>query len=72
MSKLDPRPESQKPKYSWDELNIMLQNTFTDPSKKSLLIDLRQFKISKEDIIPEAEKQGYKVSEEKEHYLRFK
>lgn len=71
MSKLEPRPINREPRYSWDDLNIMLQNTFSDPSKESLLIDLRQFKISKEDIIPEAESQGYKVTEE-DHYLRFR
>ncbi|MEK5425371.1 hypothetical protein [Cytobacillus sp. FSL R7-0680] len=73
MSKLAPKPITTKPLHSWDYLNKTLQANFShvNPDKNFLVIDLRDFEMSKEEIMAEAIKQGYKVSEELEHYLRF-
>ena len=71
MSKLSPRPDYNGPLYSWDKLNNMLQISFNAPGKRSAVIDLRQFSIPEEEIIVEAEKQGYKVHKENEYFLRF-
>lgn len=75
MSKLDPRPETHKPLRSWDYLNRTLQANLShaDPEKRFLVIDLRDYEISKEEIVAEATNQGYKVSTESDpNYLKFK
>ncbi|MGE7766673.1 hypothetical protein [Peribacillus sp. NPDC096540] len=71
MSKLDPRPNS-KPLYSWQELNEYLQLNFKAPGNLETTIDVRNYSMSKDEIIHEAEKQGYKVYEKGEHQLEFK
>ncbi|WP_078428760.1 hypothetical protein [Alkalihalobacterium alkalinitrilicum] len=71
MSKLDPRPEYNGPLHSWDNLNSVLQTNFNKPGKNFATIDLRKYSIPKDEIITEANKQGYKVSENGEHFLRF-
>jgi hypothetical protein len=71
LAKLDPRPITPPAKYSWDTLNNTLQAGFKTPGKKSVVIDLRNYDLTKEEIVTEAESQGYKVSEESEFYLRF-
>ncbi|NMH67271.1 hypothetical protein HF072_00435 [Bacillus sp. RO3] len=72
MSKLDPRPSDIKELYSWDVLNSTLQTAFKQPGEKTAVIDLRQFSLTKEEIVTEAESQGYTVTEEYNHYLRFR
>lgn len=71
MSKLDPRPEYKGPLYSWEDLNRILQARFNQPGEAWAVIDLRQFSIPKNEIIAEAEKQGYKVFEQGDYHLRF-
>jgi len=71
MSKLDPRPNSEVPLYSWDNLNDVLQTAFGKPGSNYAVIDLSQYSLSKNEIKTEAEKQGYKVFEQGEHFLRF-
>ncbi len=71
MSKLDPRPNYKGPLHSWDTLNQQLKSTFNQPGDNFLVIDFRKFSIPKEEIIAEAEKQGYKVSLHEDHYLKF-
>ncbi|GAE32453.1 hypothetical protein [Halalkalibacter hemicellulosilyticus] len=71
MSKLDPKPQNKGSLYSWKELNRTLQLNSEVPGDEGLLIDLRQFSLTKEEIIIEAEKQGYKVEERREHFLRL-
>lgn len=71
MDELDPRPTYNGPLYSWDYLNRLLQSNFNKPGKCSAMIDLRTYSIPKEEIIIEAEKQGYKVSEQSGHFLKF-
>ncbi len=71
MSKLDPRPGS-KPLYDWQDLNEYLQVHFKFPSNFVPSIDVRNYSMSKDEIITEAEKQGYKVFEVDEYNLEFK
>lgn len=71
MSKLDPRPNPENPKFSWDYLNNLLQANFNMPGVKSATINLDDYAIPKEEIIAEAEKQGYKVTESSGNNLRF-
>ncbi|MFP7201921.1 hypothetical protein SFC08_13180 [Lysinibacillus halotolerans] len=73
MSKLDPRPNKQGSNYSWDDLNRFIQSQLSQFGvDKTLPIDVRNYSMSKEEIISEAEKQGYKVIEKDEYYLEFK
>ncbi|NIK12883.1 hypothetical protein [Alkalibacillus almallahensis] len=71
MGNLDPKLEYNGPLYSWENLNNLLQAHFNKPKAGPAKIDLRQYSISKDEIIAEAEKQGYKVYEHNEHYLKF-
>lgn len=75
MSKLDPRPSSVEASFTWEDLNRKLQSTFSGKSTNpALIIDSRDYLIPKDEIIAEAEKQGYKVSElnTNSHMLSFK
>lgn len=71
MSKLDPRPESNGNLYSWDRLNFILQSKFNEPRDNTATIDVRDYEMSKDEIITEAEIQGYKVTEPAENHLKF-
>lgn len=74
MSKLDPKPDPNKPLRSWDFLNQTLQANLShsNPEKRFLVIDLRDYEISKDEIISEATKQGYEVTTEGDNHLRFR
>ncbi|CAG9620843.1 hypothetical protein [Sutcliffiella rhizosphaerae] len=71
MSKLSPRPLKQEKLFSWDDLNSQLLANFNMPGIDYAVIDLQKYDMSKEEIIVEAEKQGYKVIEQAPHHLRF-
>ncbi|MDR4314982.1 Uncharacterised protein [Niallia circulans] len=70
MSKLDPKPEKNR-LYTWEDLNDYLQLHFKSPGSFVPTIDVRQYSMTKEEIISEAETQGYKVSQPREHILKF-
>lgn len=73
MSKLEPKPNWENPNHSWDHLNHLLQANFKmHGNRTSVVIDLNDYSISKEEIITEAEKQGYTVTEASKNQLRFK
>lgn len=71
MDGLNPRPKYNGPLYSWDRLNQVLQSNFNGPGEHTVMIDLRAYSIPKNEIITEAEKQGYKVSEQSPYFLKF-
>ncbi|MET3558655.1 hypothetical protein ABID29_001781 [Streptococcus rupicaprae] len=71
MGKLSPKPQPIK-KYSWEDLNAYLNMIFTsqhDHPRAS--INYHNYNMSKNDIIVEAEKSGYKVTDEGNGYLTF-
>lgn len=71
MSKLDPKPKQENPSLSWKDLNDLLQANFNMTGIESATIKLKNYAIPKEEIISEAEKQGYKVTELQGGSLRF-
>lgn len=70
MSKLDPRPPKKKVLYSWEELNERLQVVLSQPNNSKATINVDEFEMSAEEIIAEAEKQGYEV-EQDDNFLIF-
>lgn len=72
MSKLDPRPDNSGRKYTWSELNSYLQMIFGRPGDNhSITIQPDKYAMTKEEIIAEAQKQGYTVVETSNGYLTF-
>lgn len=71
MSKLDPRPKAQPAQLNWEDLNRTLKISFNKPGEQWSVIDHRLYSMPKEEIIVESKKQGYKVTEQGEHHLRF-
>lgn len=67
MSKLDPAPKHQRPKYGWEELNQILQANFSshdlDVNTLKLEIDLDGYSLNKEEVIDEARNKGYKATD---------
>lgn len=72
MSKLDPKPVKQGLNYSWEDLNKFLQSHFGTYGSDHAYIDVRNYSMSKEEIITELEQKGYEVSENSEHKLKIK
>lgn len=70
MSKLDPKPDRKVP-YSWNVLNNVLKRSFKTPGTDSVTVRPEQFEMSKDEIISEAEKQGYKVTDNNNGFLKF-
>lgn len=70
MSKLDPRPDSRK-LYSWEDLNEYIQMNIQAPGNIDTIIDVRNYTMTKSEIITEAESKGYKVIAQGEHKLKF-
>lgn len=71
MNKLNPKPTASK-KYSWEELDSYLTMIFTtqhDHPKAS--INYHNYNMSKDEIIEEARKSGYRVTDEGNGYLTF-
>jgi hypothetical protein len=71
MDGLSPRPRYNGPLYSWKELNDFLRIIFTGAGEHQAIIDLRDYSMSKDEIVAEATKQGYKVSEQDPYHLKF-
>jgi hypothetical protein len=67
MSKLDPRPPKKKELRSWEQLNELLQFFLSQPNDPMTTINVNDYAMSAEEIITEAEKQGYKVSRNGDH-----
>lgn len=74
MSKLDPKPTSQRPLKTWEDLNSYLQIGFSRADKdgpQPIFVEHSRYEPSKEEIIEEGRKQGYKVSEDSDSFLKF-
>lgn len=69
MSKLDPKPERKNPQHSWDYLNSLLQTNIKLYGHAT--IRHADYSMSKNEIIAEAEKQGYKVTDNGNNHLKF-
>ncbi|WP_162012533.1 hypothetical protein [Streptococcus sp. S784/96/1] len=71
MNKLSPKPTPTK-KYTWWDLEQYLNMSFStqhvDPKAS---IDYRNYEMSKEEIILEGTKAGYKVTDNGNGYLTF-
>lgn len=72
---LDPAPKQQQPKYGWTELNQILQANFSshdvDVNNIKLNIDLYGYSLNKEEVIKEAQSNGYKVTDAGNNQLIF-
>ncbi|MGK0575545.1 hypothetical protein [Macrococcus capreoli] len=69
---LSPKKTGNFTKKTWKDLDSLLQNTI-DPSLKShpsATIFVSDYEMSKDDIISEAQKNGYTVNDEGD-YLEF-
>lgn len=63
---LSPKPNPQPIKKGWAELDQVLTNSFSNPISNPpfAVIFLNEYSLSKEEIIKEAEANGYVVTEE--------
>lgn len=64
--KLSPKPVIQNPLLGWEDLNRILQSVFSEPPRGTppgAVIPYPQFSMSKDEIMLEARKQGYKVTD---------
>ena len=71
MSKLSRKPEYRDANYSWEKLDNLLKANFKGPGKNVAVISLEDYDIPKDEIISEATKQGYKVTESSPGHLKF-
>lgn len=63
---LSPKPNIKKPLKTWEDLDSYLQSSFTFPGKEGShvsYVDPNWYEMSKQEIIDEGRKQGYKVTE---------
>lgn len=72
---LDPKPENYRrlPKKTWEDLNRELQFYFTKGrfDNPYFIANANDYEMTKEEIIKEAESQGYKVTEPTVDNLKF-
>ncbi|HEM4129035.1 TPA: hypothetical protein U1W61_000733 [Streptococcus suis] len=73
MGKLSPKPRTNIKKLTWEDLDYTLKCVFesTADDTPSATIECSLYEMTKDEIITEASKQGYKVSEITPGYLTF-
>lgn len=73
MGKLSPKPRTNVKKLTWEDLDRTLKIVFesTADDTPSATIEYSLYEMTKDEIITEATKQGYKVSETTPGYLTF-
>ncbi|HEM5975777.1 TPA: hypothetical protein U2B24_000719 [Streptococcus suis] len=73
MGKLSPKPRTNIKKLTWEDLDQTLKCIFesTADDTPSATIEYSLYEMSRDEIITEASKQGYKVSETAPGYLTF-
>ncbi len=63
---LTPKPNIKQPLKTWEDLDRSLQSSFTFPRKEDSpfsFVNPDWYEMSKQEIIDEGRKQGYKVTE---------
>lgn len=71
MGKLSPKPSRKTSFKTWKDLDEILQSNFGPFNAKSATISLDEYTMSKEEIIVQASKQGYKVTDSNDGYITF-
>ena len=63
---LSPKPVNNTPLKTWEDLDKSLQSSFNFPSKdghRFSIVHPNWYEMSKQEIIDEGRKQGYKVTD---------
>lgn len=69
MGKLTPKSINKRPKASWDELDRFIKSVLNNPAIDVATIDLKEYAMSKEEIISELKLAGYTVIDSNDGYL---
>lgn len=69
MGKLTPKSINKRPKAGWDKLDEFIQSVLNNPAHDVATINLKEYAMSKEEIISELKLAGYTVIDSNDGYL---